>query len=65
VNSQDGNAMETSPSGTQVTVVPLDTTPQTPPALPGAGTLFGVALVPGGHGLYFVDDGTNTLNRLG
>jgi hypothetical protein len=65
VNSSDGNAVETTPFGMQVTVVPLDTTPQAPPALPGAGTLFGLALVPGGHGLYFVDDGTNTLNRLG
>jgi hypothetical protein len=64
VNSQDGNAVETTPSGKQVAVVPLDTTPMTPPTLAGAGTLFGVALVPGG-GLYFVDDGTNTLNRLG
>jgi hypothetical protein len=64
VNSVDGNAVETTPSGTQVAVVPLDST-LAPPALPGAGTLFGVALAPGGHGLYFVDDGTNTLDRLG
>ncbi len=65
VNSLDGNAVETTPFGTQVSVVPLDTTPMTPPTQPGAGTLFGIALVPGGHGLYFVDDGSNTLNRLG
>lgn len=28
----------------------------------GAGNLFGLALVPGGRGIWFVDDGTNTLN---
>jgi hypothetical protein len=33
------------------------------PELPnGNGTLFGRALTPNGKGLYFVDDGTNTLN---
>jgi hypothetical protein len=30
----------------------------------GGGALFGLAPVPGGHGLYFVDDDTNTLNLL-
>jgi hypothetical protein len=64
VNSQDGNAVETTPFGQQVSVVPLDTTAMPPPALPGAGNLFGLAVAPGGHALYFVDDGTNTLNRL-
>ena len=64
VNASDGNAVETTPAGTQVATVPLDTT-ATPPALPGAGTLFGLALTPDGRGLYFVDDGSNTLNRLG
>jgi hypothetical protein len=28
----------------------------------GAGDLFGLALTPDGHGLYFVNDGTNTLD---
>jgi hypothetical protein len=65
VNSLDGNAVETTPLGQQVAVVPLDTTAMAPPARPGAGTLFGLAVAAGGHGLYFVDDGTNTLNRLG
>ena len=65
VNSQDGNAVETTPFGQQVSVVPLDTTAMPPPARPGAGTLFGLAVAPGGHALYFVDDGTNTLNLLG
>ena len=30
----------------------------------GFGTLFGLAVVPGGSGVYFVDDGTNTFNLL-
>ena len=30
----------------------------------GAGTLFGIAIVPGGGGVYFVDDGDNTLKVL-
>jgi hypothetical protein len=35
------------------------------PGLPnGNGTLFGLAIVPGGRGVFFVDDGTNTLNVL-
>jgi hypothetical protein len=64
VNSLDGNAVETTPLGAQVAVVALDTT-MAPPALPGAGALFGLAVAPGGRGLYFVDDATNTLNLLG
>jgi hypothetical protein len=31
----------------------------------GAGTLFGLAVAPDGDGVYFVDDGNNTLNILG
>jgi hypothetical protein len=30
----------------------------------GAGSLFGIAVVPGGRGVYFVDDGDNTLKVL-
>jgi hypothetical protein len=30
----------------------------------GAGTLFGLAIAPGGSGVYYVDDGNNTLNLL-
>ncbi len=41
----------------------LDTLP-TPPGPNGGGTLFGVAIIPGGSGVYFVDDGANTFNRL-
>lgn len=62
VNGGDGNAVETMPfGGPQVATVQLDNTPV--PGLPnGNGTLFGIALTPNGKGLYFVDDGTNTLN---
>ena len=31
---------------------------------PGAGALFGLAVAPGGSGVYYVDDATNTLNLL-
>jgi hypothetical protein len=56
VNAADGNAVETTRGGTQTVVRTIDTT--------GAGTLFGLALAPGGDGLYFVDDGSNTLQLL-
>lgn len=62
VNGGDGKAVETAPfGGQQVATALLDNTPVT--GLPnGNGTLFGIALTPNGQGLYFVDDGTNTLN---
>jgi hypothetical protein len=56
VNAGDGNAVEISPAGHQVAKRLLDSA--------GAGTLFGLALAPGGHGLYFVDDGSNNLQLL-
>ena len=62
-NGGDGNLVETTPAGDQVAVKMLDTSP-VPGAPNGNGTLFGVAVAPGGTGLYFVDDGTNTLNLL-
>ena len=62
-NGGDGNLVETMPDGTQVAVKMLDTSPA-PPGPNGNGTLFGLAVVPGGSGVYFVDDGTNTLNLL-
>jgi hypothetical protein len=62
-NGGDGNLVETTPSGTQVEVKMLDTSPA-PPGPNGNGTLFGLAITPGGDGVYFVDDGTNTLNLL-
>ncbi len=62
-NGGDGNLVETTPTGQQVAVKMLDTSPA-PPGPNGNGTLFGLAVVPGGSGVYFVDDGTNTLNLL-
>src|SRR5712692_10527753 len=62
-NGGDGNLVETTPGGHQVAVQALDTTPA-PPGPPGNGTLFGLAVAPDGSGVYFVDDGTNTLNLL-
>jgi len=62
-NGGDGNLVETTPQGRQVAVKMLDTSPA-PPGPNGNGTLFGLAVVPGGSGVYFVDDGTNTLNLL-
>jgi hypothetical protein len=62
-NGGDGNLVETSPGGQQVAVKMLDTSPA-PPGPNGNGTLFGLAVVQGASGVYFVDDGTNTLNLL-
>jgi hypothetical protein len=52
--------VETTPFGAQVAAKLVDNTGSPP----GAGTLFGLAVVPGGSGVYFVDDGSNTLNLL-
>ena len=60
VNGNDGNIIETTPGGTQIATKLLDNTGNPP----GAGCLFGLAIVPGGAGVYFVDDCTNTLNIL-
>jgi len=60
VNGGDGNIVETTPQGAQVAETLLDSTGSPP----GNGTLFGLSVVPGGQGAYFVDDGTNTLNLL-
>jgi hypothetical protein len=54
MNANDGNALEISPQGHQVakkTLVPK-----------GAGDLFAAAIASGGHGLLFVNDGTNALD---
>jgi sugar lactone lactonase YvrE len=56
VNAADGNAVEITPTGHQVAVKLLDSV--------GAGTLFGLAVTPDREGLYFVDDGSNNLQRL-
>jgi hypothetical protein len=62
-NGGDGNVVETTQAGNQVAIKMLDNLPA-PPGPNGNGTLFGLAVVPGGSGVYFVDDGTNTLNLL-
>ena len=53
-NGGDGNIVETTPAGAQIAVKTIEPT--------GAGTLFGLALA--FNGIYFVDDGTNTLSLL-
>jgi hypothetical protein len=60
VNSGDGKIVETTPSGLQVAKRTLDSSGSPP----GAGALFGLAVAPGGSGVYYVDDATNTLNLL-
>jgi hypothetical protein len=52
-NGGDGNIVETTKHGTQ-------TAASIAPA--GGGALFGLAVVPGGNGIYFVDDSENQLN---
>ena len=56
-NGGDGNMVEITPAGQQVAV-------QTADKKTGAGSLFGLAIAPEGKGVYFVDDGENTLNLL-
>ncbi|MGB6980826.1 MAG: hypothetical protein WBD66_16590 [Candidatus Acidiferrales bacterium] len=60
VNGQDGFITEITPGGRQIAKELLDGTGGPPP---GNGTLFGLIFVPG-SGVYFVDDGSNTLNLL-
>jgi DNA-binding beta-propeller fold protein YncE len=57
-NGDDGNLVEVTPSGNQIATKLVDSTGSPP----GAGTLFGLFAVPGK--VYFVDDGSNTLNVL-
>jgi hypothetical protein len=56
-NGGDGNMVEITPAGQQVAV-------QTADKKTGAGSLFGLVVAPEGRGIYFVDDGENTLNLL-
>jgi hypothetical protein len=58
VNGGDGNIVETTPAGAQITTKGIDTSGA------GGGTLFGLALTLDHKGLYFVDDGDNTLDLL-
>jgi hypothetical protein len=54
VNGGDGNIVETTPQGTQAATALL--------APAGGGALFGLAVMPGAGGIYFVDDSENQLN---
>ncbi len=56
-NAGDGNIVETTPAGKQVGVRTADTKT-------GAGSLFGLVVSAGHNGIYFVDDGDNTLKLL-
>ena len=59
VNSGDGFITEISPGGHQVAKTQLDSSGSPP----GAGALFGLVFDPA-HGVWYVDDATNTLNLL-
>lgn len=56
-NAGDGNIVETTPAGRQLTAQLAD-------SKTGAGSLFGLVVAPGANGVYFVDDGENTLRLL-
>jgi DNA-binding beta-propeller fold protein YncE len=60
VNSGDGNIVETTPGGTQVTAENIDL------STPGGagGDLFGLAVSLDGSAVYYVNDGDNDLYKL-
>lgn len=58
VNGGDGNIVEITPTGSQIAWKTIDTSGAV------AGTLFGIALTLDQKGLFFVDDGDNTLDLL-
>jgi sugar lactone lactonase YvrE len=60
VNGGNGELVESTLTGNQPQWPTIDSSGSPP----GAGALFGLAVVPGGAGLYFVDDATNTLDIL-
>ncbi|MBV9708923.1 MAG: hypothetical protein JO125_16130 [Chloroflexi bacterium] len=59
-NGGDGFIVETTPAGTQIDKKLVDSAGNPP----GAGNLFGLVVAVGGTGVYFVDDGDNTLKLL-
>jgi DNA-binding beta-propeller fold protein YncE len=59
VNGGDGFITEITPGGAQVAKMLLDSVGSPP----GNGALFGLVYEPG-HGIYFVDDNTSTVNLL-
>jgi hypothetical protein len=60
VNGGRGTLVEVTPGGHQFKPLVLDKS-GTPP---GAGALFGLAVVPNDHAVYFVDDATNMLDEV-
>jgi hypothetical protein len=60
VNGGNGNLVEVTPFGAQIAVRRLDSSGSPP----GAGALFGLAVVPNQRAVYFVDDATNQLDLL-
>jgi len=56
-NAGDGDIVETTPAGKQLVARTADTKT-------GAGSLFGLVVAPGNAGVYYVDDGENTLRLL-
>jgi hypothetical protein len=60
VNGGNGKIVETTPSGVQIFARFLDRSGSPP----GAGALFGLAVLPGRGGVYYVDDAQNTLRLL-
>jgi hypothetical protein len=56
-NAGDGNIVETTPGGKQVAARAADTKT-------GAGSLFGLVVSPAGTGIFYVDDGDNTVRLL-
>jgi hypothetical protein len=62
-NGANGNLVKITQDGVQVAVKTLDNTSE-PPLPNGNGTLFGLAVAPGPSSVYFVDDGSNTLNLV-
>jgi len=60
VNGGDGRIVETTPGGAQIAHRFLDRSGSPP----GSGALFGLAVAPGGSGVYYVDDATNFLRLL-
>jgi hypothetical protein len=61
VNAADGKIVETTPAGVNIDARTIDLS-HTSHA--GGGTLFGLAIAPNLAGVYYVDDGNNTLNIL-
>ncbi len=57
-NAGDGNLVETTPAGTQVAERGIDLTGT------GGGTLFGLAVALNAKGIFYVNDGDNTLDLL-